>query len=697
HERLMVLSGRGEVLAASKGAARLLGFQPEQLIGRSLPELVADDPEKIQQFLHTCSRSRSPMPGTLSFSGTDGSIPCRAAGAALNCSALDPPNTIVLTFTPRAASSTQFSQLNLKIDRLAKENRERQVLLEQNAELLKREKAALERAEEASRDATLRLAELQTLLDVLPIGIGIALDRDCRHIRSNKAFARMLNLPAQDNASKTAPENERPTAFHVTDDAGREVPGEELPMQIAAREGREVRDLELNIVHEDGRATRLLEYAAPLLDEHGVPRGSVGAFVDITQRRREEEHQRFLVALDDAVRPIHRPEEIVAASAKLLGQHLRVDRCAYAEIEADQDTMHITGDYTRGVPSIIGRFTFTQFGSGVLKLMRANQPYVVEDIETHTPPPEDLAAYHATLIRAVICVPLHKEGRFVAAMAVHQKTPRQWNGQEVALVLNVANRCWEALERARMTRALQESEARFRQIADVMPQVVWLARPDGYLDYYNRRWYDFTGFSEESGGDSSWLPILHPEDVQMCLDRWYHSVRTGEPYEIRYRWHDRETGRYRWFLGRALPLLNERGDILRWYGTSTDIDDLVRAEEAAREARAEAERASRAKDEFLAALSHELRTPLTPVLLAAEDLCDEPTLSPVIRETLCMMRRNIELEARLIDDLLDLTRITHGKLALRMEHIDVHQLLGQTLNIVEADTQRKKLRVETQL
>ncbi|HYF36301.1 MAG TPA: PAS domain-containing protein [Prosthecobacter sp.] len=542
-----------------------------------------------------------------------------------------------------------------------------------------------------------RLAELETLLDVLPIGIGIALDRECTNIRVNAAFADVLGLAPEANASMTAPEHHRAGNFKVVDDEGREVPGEALPMQVAAREGREVRDAEVNVLHEDGRTSRLLEYAAPLFDERGEPRGSVGAFVDITERRQTEQRQRFLVALDDAVRPLSNPEEIVAASARLLGEHLKVDRCAYAGIEADEDTMNITGDYTRGVASIVGRFTFTQFGLEVLRLMRANEAYVVEDIEKHQPAPEDLAAYHATEIRAVICVPLHKDGRFVAAMAVHMRTPRKWSRAEVELTLHVANRCWEALERARVTRGLRESEARFRQLADLMPQVVFLARPDGYTEYYNRRWYEFTGRPEGETGDASFIPVLHPDDVRPCLERWYHSVRTGEPYEMRYRWREAKTGEYRWFLGRAVPLRDERGEIVRWYGASTDIDALVRADEAAREARAEAERANRAKDEFLAALSHELRTPLTPVLMAAEGLCDDPALPPAMHETLCMMQRNIALEARLIDDLLDLTRISHGKFTLRLQDGEAHSLVELAVEIVRDEAQGKSLHLHMDL
>lgn len=133
-----------------------------------------------------------------------------------------------------------------------------------------------------------RVTELETLLDVLPVAVGIAEDPQCRHIRVNPAFARLLALPPGANASKSAPPGEAPTSFKVMR-AGRELAPEELPMQMAAAQGVEVRDFDEEVVWNDGTTFHLLGYAAPLYDEQGAVRGSVGAFVDITARARLEE------------------------------------------------------------------------------------------------------------------------------------------------------------------------------------------------------------------------------------------------------------------------------------------------------------------------------------------------------------------------------------------------------------------------
>ena len=128
---------------------------------------------------------------------------------------------------------------------------------------------------------------LQTLFDVIPVGIGIAEDPACRQIRANPALAEMLRIPAAANASLTAPEAERPAGFKVYQD-GRELRPEELPMQLAAAQGVEFRGIELDMVFPDRTVVKLLEYVVPLFDEEGNPKGSVGTFLDITARHQAE-------------------------------------------------------------------------------------------------------------------------------------------------------------------------------------------------------------------------------------------------------------------------------------------------------------------------------------------------------------------------------------------------------------------------
>ncbi|CAN5230934.1 hypothetical protein BH10PSE2_BH10PSE2_17370 [soil metagenome] len=132
---------------------------------------------------------------------------------------------------------------------------------------------------------------------------------------------------------------------------------------------------------------------------------------------------------------------------------------------------------------------------------------------------------------------------------------------------------------AQVGSALAESEAKFRVIADSMPQMVWSTLPDGFHDYYNARWYEFTGVPPGSTDGEGWNAIFHPEDQPRAWEVWRHSLATGDLYEIEYRLR-RHDGVYRWTLGRAAPIRNEAGEIVRWFGTCTDIDDLKRMEQS---------------------------------------------------------------------------------------------------------------------
>ena len=132
--------------------------------------------------------------------------------------------------------------------------------------------------------------------------------------------------------------------------------------------------------------------------------------------------------------------------------------------------------------------------------------------------------------------------------------------------------------------ALSDSERRFRQLADAMPQMVWTMAPDGQFNYYNERWYEYTGLPRDGHGEDSWVPALHPEDVERSKAAWREAIERGRPYQVEYRVKDVRTGGYRWHLGRAVPGRDEAGKIVQWFGTSTDIDDQKRVEEKLQQA-----------------------------------------------------------------------------------------------------------------
>lgn len=124
---------------------------------------------------------------------------------------------------------------------------------------------------------------------------------------------------------------------------------------------------------------------------------------------------------------------------------------------------------------------------------------------------------------------------------------------------------------------LDQEETKFRILADTMPQMVWSTLPDGYHDYYNARWYEFTGMPEGSTDGEAWNGMFHPDDQARAWTAWRHSLQTGEAYEIEYRLRNAR-GEYRWTLGRALPMRGPDGAIVRWFGTCTDVHDQKAAQ-----------------------------------------------------------------------------------------------------------------------
>lgn len=247
-------------------------------------------------------------------------------------------------------------------------------------------------------------------------------------------------------------------------------------------------------------------------------------------------------------------------------------------------------------------------------------------------------------------------------------------------------------DQVRAEAQLSASEARFRTMTDAMPQIVWSTLPDGYHDYFNQQWYDYTGLPEGTTDGDGWAGVFHPDDQDEAWARWRHSLATGEDYEIQYRLRH-HSGEYRWVLGRAVAVRDEHGAITRWLGTCTDIhgqrvtqDALQRSEHALREA-------GRRKDEFLAMLAHELRNPLAPISTASQLLMFNPDPARV-RSASEVITRQVRHMTELVDDLLDVSRVTRGLVQLEMEAVDLKDALVGAIEQVRPliDARRHSLR-----
>ncbi|HET6878683.1 MAG TPA: ATP-binding protein [Pirellulales bacterium] len=215
-----------------------------------------------------------------------------------------------------------------------------------------------------------------------------------------------------------------------------------------------------------------------------------------------------------------------------------------------------------------------------------------------------------------------------------------------------------------MQKALRRAEERWRTMAETLPNLLWTSLPDGKCDWLSSQWGKYTGISEKELLGLRWLEtVIHPDDRQRTLDGWNAACADRGEYDLEHRIR-RYGGAYRWFKTRGVPIRDESGKIVYWFGSCTDIEDGKRAEQTLREA-------DRRKDEFLAMLSHELRNPLAPVRCAAQTvwlLCGQDAN---LMRAAGMIERQVDHMVRLVDDLLDVSRITRGKITLHKERLDL--------------------------
>ena len=406
-------------------------------------------------------------------------------------------------------------------------------------------------------------------------------------------------------------------------------------------------------------------------DPPPAPREHIYFILDRTEQKRKEDSLRFLAELNDDTRTLVCPTDTVAAAARRLCDHLGADGCFYAEVGPDGDGFRVVGGHAHGAAAVEGEHRLADFGREVLRSMRGDRRFVTDDVGTDPRAAGAAVAFRQFGARAVVCKPLHKNGRLVAVMMVHQAAPRRWGAGEPELVRLALTRCWESLERSRVLRDLHASEQRFRQMADSIPQLAWKADADGRITWFNRRWFEYTGGTPDAMAGDGWHAVHDPDVLPQVLDGFDRAVAAGEAWEDTFPLRRRD-GQMRWHLARMVPLKDDDGTVVRWFGTATDITERREMEASLREA-------DRRKDEFLATLAHELRNPLAPVRNAVQLMGLERQHPGRSDELLGVIDRQVGRMVRLIDDLLDISRISRGVVELRPEPVELGAVLDEAV------------------
>ncbi len=233
---------------------------------------------------------------------------------------------------------------------------------------------------------------------------------------------------------------------------------------------------------------------------------------------------------------------------------------------------------------------------------------------------------------------------------------------------HLAHREREALKRASL------SEGQFRALVETMPGLAWISDANGRTTFRNKRWEAYTGLSVDTPSDTEWRTVHHPDTVQSTVEAWNEALATKQPYEVESRFR-RADGEYRWFLLRAVALLDNDDHVLAWMGTGTDIHDQKLLHE-------EALRTAQMKDEFLATVSHELRTPLNAILGWSQLLRAGALAGDKREKALDSMARSAVAQARLVDDLLDVSRIISGKMRIEPGLTNLTEAIESALDAV---------------
>jgi PAS domain S-box-containing protein len=319
-------------------------------------------------------------------------------------------------------------------------------------------------------------------------------------------------------------------------------------------------------------------------------------FSDITQRKKAEERQAFLLKLSDAIRPLSDAEKILEQVTGITMDFYGANRCYYSEIEGDISIIRRDA-YQDGLQSVAAVYSLNSMP--LLKsVIDTGKTFIAENVQRAEFIDDNLKEITMQMqIASFIAVPVIKNNRPAGIFSITWDTPVNRPAMEVELAEEIAERTWSAVERAHTENSLRESEQHLHSIANLVPDLLWSRLPDGSTDWYNHRWMEYTGQTSEEAINSDWADPIHPDDREAALASYKEAMTTGKllRQEHRIRRHD---GDYRWFVVQAQPLRSATGNILRWFGAATDIHESRTALEALKKSEERFQMATKAADAF---------------------------------------------------------------------------------------------------
>lgn len=301
-------------------------------------------------------------------------------------------------------------------------------------------------------------------------------------------------------------------------------------------------------------------------------------FDDITERKRRERQQAFLLRFSDELRAHANEQTVEETGLQLLAEFLRLDRSYVFVLYPSEDRAVVRAEYRAAhLPSLLGEVRMSDFPETVRQIEDAT--IVFDDIDRDARLSAlNRASLAAANLQSFVCVSARKgEKEVVWSLAAASATPRTWANDEIEFIETAAERLWAAVTRTKAEAALRESEERFRTVANLVPDLLWYSTPDSDTTWYNQQWYEYTGQTPEDAAGYGWTEVIHPDDRAASARRYRQAVTAGQPLRQEHRIRS-AAGEYRWFQVRARPFRNAQGEVTAWFGAATDIHARKQAE-----------------------------------------------------------------------------------------------------------------------
>jgi PAS domain S-box-containing protein len=411
----------------------------------------------------------------------------------------------------------------------------------------------------------------------------------------------------------------------------------------------------------------------PHKSAEGSVQGVVAMVTDISERKRMELNATLLADLQDAFALHPSAAEAARQVTARLVERLGLSRCLLGQIDDDGETVRIFHQHSRlPEPSQAGDYRVADFlTDGERRQLAEGKALVIDDVHAGRSA-EAAARFQSLGIGAVVSAPYVSEGKRKFALAAEKDAPYHWKEHEVALLKEIAARLYVQLDRNRAEQSVRERERRYRLLASVLTNLPCTTDAVGRFVAPQEAWSRYTGQSFERSRGFGWFDAVHPDDREPARLAWIESLRTHRPYEVRVRlWHA-PTAQFRHIIARSTPLFDESGKLLEWVGACTDIHEETEQAQALIDA-------DRRKDEFLATLAHELRNPLAAIRNGLYILKATGKAEGALANVNAMLERQVSHLVRLVDDLLEVSRITRGRIELRREWTDLQSIIDSAV------------------